>query len=114
LSNVDPQFPNSIAAKLVIAKVAQLHSVDSPINRDLGRRISHLASSIDEQVFPALRLVMANLVHGLIIVYKRISCQQSSALRLNLVLRVLSSVAARYNLGSPLSDCGKKPMERGL
>jgi hypothetical protein len=57
---------------------------------------------------------MANLVHGLIIVYKRISCQQSSALRLNLVLRVLSSVAARYNLGSPLSDCGKKPMERGL
>jgi len=71
LSDVDPHFPNSIAAKPVIAKVAQLHSVNPPINRDFGRCVPKLTPPFHENVFRALRLVMANLVHDSIIVYKR-------------------------------------------
>ena len=70
-SGVDPQFPHSIAAKPVIAEVAQFHSVDSAINCDLCFRIAKLVTPFHEDVFLASRKVVQNLVHRSIIVYKR-------------------------------------------
>jgi hypothetical protein len=73
LSNVDPHFPNSIAAKLVIAKIAQLHPVDSPVNGNLRCYVPGLAPPFDEYIPLALSQVMANLIRAPIVVYKRIA-----------------------------------------
>ncbi len=63
-TNVDTQLPNSIAAKLMIAKVVQLHAVDSSVNRDLRPCVTKPATPFNEGVFPTARQVMANLVHN--------------------------------------------------
>jgi len=81
-ANVDAQLPYSIPAVLVIAKVAQLDSVDSPVNRDARLGVSNQATPLHENVLTVLGQVVANLVHGSIIVYKRIHCK----LRLHLFM----------------------------
>jgi hypothetical protein len=50
-TNVDAQLPNPIAAELVIAEVAQLHSVDSSVNRDLRLCVAKLTTPFHEDVF---------------------------------------------------------------
>ncbi len=72
LADVDAQFPYSIAAKLVIAEVAQLNPVDSSVNRDSGICVPELPAPFHEDIFLVLRQVMANLVHLYSVVYKRI------------------------------------------
>jgi hypothetical protein len=70
--DVDTQFPHPIATKPLIAEIAQLYPVDSPINGDPCLCVAELAAPFHEEVFRVPREVMANLVYGPIIVYKRI------------------------------------------
>jgi hypothetical protein len=70
-ANIDAQLPYPIAATPVIAEVAEFHSVDSTVNCDPCLRVAELMTPFHEEVVLALRHVVANLVHELIIVYKR-------------------------------------------
>lgn len=75
LPDIDTKFPHPIAAKSVIAEVAQLDSVDPSVNCDPCICVADLPAPFHEDVFLVLRQVMANLVHCYIpiFVYKRIT-----------------------------------------
>jgi hypothetical protein len=70
-ANIDAQFPDSIAAKPVIAEVAQFHPVDSAVNCNLCPGVAELTTPFHDDIFLVRRQVMADLVHSRIIVYKR-------------------------------------------
>ena len=72
LSHVDSQFPNTVPAKFVIAEVAQFDAIDSTINGDSCPDVAEPRVPFLVNVVRILREVMVNLIHGLIIVYKRI------------------------------------------
>jgi len=72
LPDIDPQFPNAIAAELMIPKVAQFDSIDSPINCDPGFDVSKLATPLGVNIFSIGGQKMVNFVHPVIFVYKRI------------------------------------------
>jgi hypothetical protein len=61
--DVDSQFSDSVAAKLVIAKAAQFHPVDSAIDSNFRFRVAKLTTPFHKEVFVTLCEVMTNLVH---------------------------------------------------
>jgi hypothetical protein len=77
-ADVDAHLPDPIAAKLVIAEVAQFHPVYSAVNSDFRLRVAELATPFHEGVFLAPGQIVANLVHNWIIVYKRNSVKWES------------------------------------
>jgi hypothetical protein len=70
-SSVDAQFPYAVPAKPVIAEIAQFNPVNSPVNRNPCFHVAEMPAPFHEYVFLIPRQVMANVVHGPIVVYKR-------------------------------------------
>jgi hypothetical protein len=71
--DVYTQFPDAVAAKLVIAEVAQFNPDDSPVDCDPGFCVADLATPFQIRVPSAFGKVMAYFEHREIIVYKRTS-----------------------------------------
>ena len=75
--DVNAQFPYPIPAEFVIPKVTQFDPVDPAVNRNSRFCIAELTMPLHVDVFLFWRLVMANLVHKPIVVYKRIPCSSN-------------------------------------
>lgn len=77
LPNIDAEFPHTIPAIPVIAEVAQLNPIDSPVNGDFRLRIANSSTPFHKEVFLILRQVMANLVHSSTFLFSFINEQKS-------------------------------------
>jgi hypothetical protein len=84
-ANVDAHLPDPIAAKFVIAEVAQFHPVDSAVNGDFRLRVAELAAPFQEDVILAPRQIMANFVYGFILVYKRVVVKWALHVEANII-----------------------------
>jgi len=63
-ANFDPKFPNAVATKLVIAKIAKRYPVDPSINGNPGSPVAQLARPVDVRVQAIRRYVVKDFEHG--------------------------------------------------
>jgi hypothetical protein len=69
----------------VIAEVAQFHPVDSAVNGDFRLHVAELAAPFQEDVILAPCQIMANFVHGFILVYKRVVVKWTLCVEANII-----------------------------